>query len=103
MMEIKFKKNQLMREKKKEMSLHKTLARKHRQPEPMYPHILEIMYSVGPQPKYQTISEKFREYRKFAKEQMKAQKKVEKELKKKKPSEVTYLYKVGKSSMKKAK
>jgi len=100
MMDLEFKKNQLMREKKKEMSLHKTLARKHRQPEPMYPHILEIMYSVGPQPKYKTISNKFREYRKFAKAQMKAQKKVEKDLKKKKSSDVTYLYKVGKPMMK---
>lgn len=90
MQELLFKKNALKRDKKKA----KTLAKKQTKVEPMYPNILEMMYSIGPQPKYKTISDKFREYRKFAKAQMKCSKKSKSKSVSKK-SEISYLYKVG--------
>jgi len=63
-----------------------------------YKNIQEIMYSVGPQPKYTTMSKNFREYRKFAKAQMKYAKSHEL-----RPipttATVTYIFKIGKKSM----
>jgi len=63
-----------------------------------YKNIQEIMYSVGPQPKYATMSKNFREYRKFAKAQMKYSKSHES-----RPipttATVTYIFKIGKKSM----
>merc|ERR1719461_120710 len=80
--EVVYKKKALKRQSKKT----KTLKKKQPKTKPTYPHILEMIYSVGPDPKYTTISEKFREYRAFAKTQLKLQKK--------KPAKITYLYKV---------
>lgn len=85
--EVVYKKNALKRQSKKTKTLKK------KQPKavskPTYPNILEMIYSVGPDPKYTTISEKFREYRHFAKTQLKHTKS--------KPAKISYLYKVGQS------
>merc|ERR1719445_2524698 len=67
-----------------------------------YKNIQEIMYSVGPQPKYTTMSKNFREYRKFAKAQMKCSNTSP--WKKQGPTyvrkpEFTYIFKIGKKSM----
>lgn len=81
--EVVYKKNALKRQSKKV----KTLKKKQPKNKPTFPHIQEMIYSVGPQPKYTTISDKFREYRAFAKTQLK--------LSKSKPAKISYLYKVG--------
>lgn len=81
--EVVYKKNALKRQSKKV----KTLKKKQPKSKPTFPHISEMIYSVGPQPKYTTISDKFREYRAFAKTQLK--------LSKTKPAKISYLYKVG--------
>jgi hypothetical protein len=46
-----------------------------------------VLYSVGPQPKYKTISKRFREFRKFSKAQL--------ECSTDKKEEITVIYKVG--------
>lgn len=76
-------KNALKRQKKHE----KALKKKQPKPEPALPNISHMIYSIGPQPKYKTISKKFREFRKFAKTQLKHTKS--------KSEEISYLYKVG--------
>lgn len=81
--EVVYKKNALKRQSKKT----KTLKKKQPKSKPTFPNILEMIYSVGPDPKYTTISEKFREYRAFAKTQLKHTKS--------KPAKISYLYKVG--------
>lgn len=98
------KKKALMRQRKRE----KVMTKKHpntKHPK-VYKNILEIIYSVGPMPKYAAISDKFREYRKFAKAQLKHSKpkpvwKKEKGTFVHKPVEITYLYKVGEKGAKK--
>lgn len=91
-MDLVCKKKALMRQKAKRKVMAKKCP-KTMAPKP-YKNILEIIYSVGPKPKYAAISEKFREYRKFAKAQLKATK-----TKPLRPLpttvEITYLYKVG--------
>jgi hypothetical protein len=74
-------KRQVKREKvlKKKQDLDKT--------EPSFPNISSMIYSVGPQPKYKAISNKFRQYRKFAKMQLKHTNT--------KSEGISYLYKVG--------
>lgn len=82
-MELAYKKNAMKRQKKHEKSLKK----KQPKAEPSLPNISHMIYSVGPQPKYKAISKKFREYRKFAKTQLKHSKS--------KSDDISYLYKVG--------
>jgi len=97
-MDLVCKKKALMRQKAKRKVMAKKCP-KTMAPKP-YKNILEIIYSVGPKPKYTAISDKFREYRKFAKAQLKATKtkpvwKKEGSTFVHKPVEITYLYKVG--------
>lgn len=47
----------------------------------------DILYSVGPQPKYKTISKRFREFRKYSKAQLQCSPD--------KKEEITVIYKVG--------
>jgi hypothetical protein len=79
-------KNALKRQSKHE----KTLKKKQPKTSPSYPNISHMIYSVGPQPKYKAISKKFREFRKFAKTQLKHSPE------KSTTEEISYLYKVGK-------
>jgi len=64
------KKNALKRQVKREKVLKKKQDLD--KIEPSFPNISSMIYSVGPQPKYKAISSKFRQYRKFAKMQLKA-------------------------------
>jgi len=81
--EVVYKKNALKRQSK----YVKTLKKKQPKSKPTFPNILELIYSVGPDPKYTTISQKFREYRAFKKTQLKCTKS--------KPAKISFLYKVG--------
>lgn len=81
--EVVYKKRSLKRQSKKV----KTLKKKQPKTKPSLPNISEMIYSVGPDPKYTCISEKFREYRAFAKTKLKYSKS--------KPAKISYLYKVG--------
>jgi len=89
-----YKKNALKRHKKKTKTLKKhqkkSLPKTAPMTPPTFPNILEMIYSVGPDPKYKAISMKFREYRKFAKAQLKHSKS-----KSSKSGNISYLYKVG--------
>lgn len=77
-----YKKNALKRQMKYEQSLKKKQPKK----APTYPNISQMVYMVGPVPKYKAISNKFREFRKFQMTQLKHSNKS---------SDISYLYKVG--------
>jgi len=65
--ELVYKKNALKRSK----AFEKQLKKKQPKTEACYPNIASMIYQVGPQPKYKSISKKFRAFRKFSKTQLK--------------------------------
>lgn len=83
------KKKALMRQRKRSKVMAKKFPNT-KAPKP-FKNILEMIYAVGPMPKYAAISDAFREYRQFAKAQMKASKS--------KPAEITFVYKVGEKGL----
>jgi len=80
--ELVYKKNAL----KRQMKYEKSLKKKQPKVAPTHPNISQMIYMVGPVPKYKAISNKFREFRKFQMTQLKHSSKS---------SDISYLYKVG--------
>jgi len=84
-MDMVYGKNAELRKMKRESSLKKKQQRSER-----VMNNCTIMYSVGPQPKYKMVSQKFREFRAFQKTKLACAKKVQA-----KGEHVSFMYKVG--------
>lgn len=82
--DLTYRKNYLSRDSKRKQQLASV-----NEPAPRKMGNCEIIYSVGPQPKYKAISQRFRDFREYSTSKIK--------FSPTKKQQVTYLYKVGQS------